>query len=271
MFNDIRMSAQLMDAYKDHIRSSGRKTTDLTVKVLATGFWPGMQTVECRLPPDLFAATQFFERFYAQQHTGRLVTWQWTMGNADLRARFPASSFAAHDINVPTLQMLVLLCFNAVDTLGYGELAEQTGMPAGELKRALQSLACGKHRVLVKTPKGKDVGDSDSFSFNDKLAPKMMRFKISAVVAQRENEAEKEKTRHKVDEDRKPQIDAGIVRVMKSRRQSDHNNLVAEVTRQLQSRFQPNPSLIKKRIEDLIEREFLERVPGDMKQYRYVA
>lgn len=42
-----------------------------------------------------------------------------------------------------------------------------------------------------------------------------------------------------------------------------HNNLVAEVTDQLKSRFLPSPILIKKRIESLIEREYLARTPED--------
>jgi hypothetical protein len=46
---------------------------------------------------------------------------------------------------------------------------------------------------------------------------------------------------------------ACIVRIMKSRKQMTHNDLVNEVTRQLASRFQPNPLGIKKRIEGLIE------------------
>jgi cullin 3 len=50
---------------------------------------------------------------------------------------------------------------------------------------------------------------------------------------------------------------------MKDRKTMDHNNLIAEVTKQLQPRFVPNPALIKKRIEALIEREYLERAPGD--------
>jgi len=41
------------------------------------------------------------------------------------------------------------------------------------------------------------------------------------------------------------------------------NNLIAEVTKQLQPKFMPNPALIKKRIEILIEREYLEKVPGN--------
>lgn len=40
-----------------------------------------------------------------------------------------------------------------------------------------------------------------------------------------------------------------------------HNDLVNEVTRQLASRFQPNPLMIKKRIEGLIE------VRGQLLQY----
>ncbi len=36
-------------------------------------------------------------------------------------------------------------------------------------------------------------------------------------------------------------------------------------------RFIPAPTVIKKRIESLIEREFLERDPNDRKLYRYLA
>ena len=51
----------------------------------------------------------------------------------------------------------------------------------------------------------------------------------------------------------------------------DHNAIVAEVTRQLAGRFVPPPPLVKKRIESLIEREFLERDAVDRKLYRYLA
>ena len=74
-----------------------------------------------------------------------------------------------------------------------------------------------------------------------------------------------------VEEDRKPQIEAAIVRIMKARRTLDHHSIVTEVTRQLSSRFMPNPTVIKKRIESLIEREFIERDQTDRKLYRYLA
>ncbi len=51
----------------------------------------------------------------------------------------------------------------------------------------------------------------------------------------------------------------------------DYNNIITEVTKQLQARFLPNPAVIKKRIESLIEREFLERDAEDRRLYRYLA
>ena len=51
----------------------------------------------------------------------------------------------------------------------------------------------------------------------------------------------------------------------------DYNSVITEVTRQLASRFQPAATDIKKRMESLIEREFIERDASDRKMYRYVA
>jgi hypothetical protein len=48
-----------------------------------------------------------------------------------------------------------------------------------------------------------------------------------------------------------------------ARKSMEHSNLIAEVTKQLTARFVPNPLLIKKRIESLIEREYLERSKAD--------
>lgn len=53
-----------------------------------------------------------------------------------------------------------------------------------------------------------------------------LQVKIGTVAASKESEPEKAETRQKVEEDRKPQIEAAIVRVMKSRRVLDHNNVV---------------------------------------------
>lgn len=222
------------------------------------------------MPRELERCCQEFQNFYVNQHTsGRRLTWQTNMGTADLRVDFGSKK---HELNVSTYQMCILLLFNEADRLTYKEIAEATEIPAPELKRSLQSLALVKGKnVLKKEPMGKDIADTDVFVFNDKFSSKLFKIKISTVAAQKEGEAEKQETRHKVEEDRKPQIEAAIVRIMKARKVLDHNSIITEVTRQLSTRFLPNPQVIKKRIESLIEREFLERDPEDRKLYRYLA
>ncbi len=51
-----------------------------------------------------------------------------------------------------------------------------------------------------------------------------------------------------------------------------HTNLITEVIEQMISRFKPEISLVKKRIEDLITREYMERVEdAPVPTYRYLA
>ncbi|VDK55021.1 unnamed protein product [Cylicostephanus goldi] len=126
-------------------------------------------------------------------------------------------------------------------------------------------------RVLCRKGKGKDIDATDEFSVNDNFQSKLTRIKVQLVTSKGESEPEKKETRSKVEDDRKPEVEAAIVRVMKSRKVLDHNNLITEVTQQLKYRFLPNPILIKKRIESLIERDYLARDAHDLKLYHYVA
>ena len=50
-----------------------------------------------------------------------------------------------------------------------------------QLKRTLQSLACGKARVLVKTPKSKDVMNGDKFTYNKDFTNQLFRIKINQI------------------------------------------------------------------------------------------
>ena len=52
---------------------------------------------------------------------------------------------------------------------------------------------------------------------------------MSIVAAKGESEPERKETRSKVDEDRKHEIEAALVRIMKARKRMQHNILVAEV------------------------------------------
>ena len=94
----------------------------------------------------------------------------------------------------------------------------ETGIPKKDLDRALQSLAMGKstQRVLVKSPKGKDILPDSVFVVNDSFTSKLSRLvtfvyyfadescvylyffsrvKIQTVAAKGESEPEGKETR----------------------------------------------------------------------------
>ncbi|XP_026665459.2 cullin-3A-like [Phoenix dactylifera] len=270
MFTDMRTSQDTMQGFYASQYSETGDGPTLAVQVLTTGSWPTQPSAPCNLPAEILGVCEKFRAYYLGTHTGRRLTWQTNMGTADIKATFGKGQ--KHELNVSTYQMCVLMLFNSADRLSYREIEQATEIPASDLKRCLQSLACVKGKnVLRKEPMSKDIAEDDAFYFNDKFTSKFIKVKIGTVVAQKESEPEKHETRQRVEEDRKPQIEAAIVRIMKSRRVLDHNSIVTEVTTQLQSRFLPNPVVIKKRIESLIEREFLERDKADRKLYRYLA
>lgn len=302
MFKDMTVSNTIMEEFKEHVLSSGANLhgVDLSVRVLTTGFWPTQSaTPKCSIPSAPRNAFEAFRRFYLGKHSGRQLTLQPQLGSSDLNAVFfgprreegegrdgatstsmvtaPAratnTSPRKHIIQVSTYQMCVLMLFNNRDKLTYEELQNETDIPERDLIRALQSLAMGKatQRILIKNPKTKEIEPTHVFYVNDSFSSKLHRVKIQTVAAKGESEPERRETRNKVDEDRKHEIEAAIVRIMKARKKMTHNVLVAEVTEQLKSRFLPSPVIIKKRIESLIEREYLARTPEDRKIYTYVA
>ena len=82
-----------------------------------------------------------------------------------------------------------------------------TSMPDTELKRHLQSLACGKFRILKKHPPGRNVQESDSFSFNHDFTCPMQKIKIGTVSAKVETTEERKETRERIDEERQHQME----------------------------------------------------------------
>ncbi|KAF0770731.1 cullin-3-like [Aphis craccivora] len=297
MFKDMSISNTIMEEFKEYAANSNNRylhAVDLTVRVLTTGFWPTHALSKCNVPLVPRSAFAEYRLFYLGKHNGRQLTLQPQLGSADLNAVFYGSrrpenylstsvsssisllnlsTERKHIIQVSTYQMCILLLFNTHEKLSFEDIRSETDIPDKDLIRALQSLALGKpsQRILLKTPKCKEIELTHEFCVNELFTSKLHRVKIQTVAAKGETEPERKETRSKVDEDRKHEIEAAIVRVMKSRKKMNHNALVLEVIEQLRVRFLPSPVIIKKRIEGLIEREYLSRLAEDRRTYLYVA
>lgn len=267
MFNDMKLSSDTMDAFKDSLSTyqvDPLRGIDISVNILSAGNWPSQPTTQCIFPEDIQNCCSMFEKFYMSNHSGRRLTWQCNMGTADVKAYFARR----HELTVSTYQMVILLQFNGSKVLSFKNMLDVTGIPIQDLKRNLLSLI--KHKIILTNVDKEAALDEAEFEVNDKFKHKLVKIKITQVV-QKETEAQRMVTTQKVDNDRKFMIEAAIVRTMKSRKVLDHANLVVEVTKQLSSRFRPNPLSIKKRIESLIEREYLVRSSENRQVYHYLA
>ena len=86
------------------------------------------------------------------------------------------------ELQVSLFQALVLLLFEDDNIeLSLEEIRNRTAIEDCELRRTLQSLACGKVRVLVKSPKGRDVDPGDKFMNNHDFRNKLFRIKINQI------------------------------------------------------------------------------------------
>ncbi|XP_071427473.1 cullin-4A [Pithys albifrons albifrons] len=266
MFKDMELSKDVMVQFKQYMQNqSDPGNIDLTVNILTMGYWPTYTPMEVHLNSEMIKLQEVFKTFYLGKHSGRKLQWQTTLGHAVLKAEFREGK---KEFQVSLFQTLVLLMFNEGDEFSFEEIKMATGVEDSELRRTLQSLACGKARVLIKNPKGKDVEDGDKFIFNGDFKHKLFRIKINQIQM-KETVEEQVSTTERVFQDRQYQIDAAIVRIMKMRKTLGHNLLVSELYNQL--KFPVKPGDLKKRIESLIDRDYMERDKDNPNQYHYVA
>ncbi|XP_040904868.1 cullin-4B [Toxotes jaculatrix] len=266
MFKDMELSKDIMVQFKQYMQCQNIPgNIELTVNILTMGYWPTYVPMEVHLPPEMVRLQEIFKTFYLGKHSGRKLQWQSTLGHCVLKAEFKEGK---KELQVSLFQTLVLLMFNEGEEFTLEEIKLATGIEDSELRRTLQSLACGKARVLSKIPKSKDVEDGDKFSCNDDFKHKLFRIKINQIQM-KETVEEQASTTERVFQDRQYQIDAAIVRIMKMRKTLTHNLLMSEVYNQL--KFPVKPADLKKRIESLIDRDYMERDKENSNQYNYVA
>ncbi|KAK9839448.1 hypothetical protein WJX81_002626 [Elliptochloris bilobata] len=268
MVNDLQLAREKQQQFDDW-KQAGEKELpiELSVNVLTTGFWPTYKAVDLALPREMVEGVEQFKEWYEGTTKHRKLTWIYALGNCSLKANFDVRPV---ELILSTFQAALLLLFNneggADETLTYADVKERLNLPDEDVMRLLHSLACAKYKVLLKEPNTKTIGKSDSFRMNTKFTDRLRRIKIPLPPVD-----EKKKVIEDVDKDRRYAIDAAIVRTMKSRKVLQHQQLMLEVVGQLQRMFQPDFRLIKKRIEDLIQRDYLERDKDNANQYRYLA
>jgi len=274
MLDDIATSDDLLKDWK--ASANNPKTLDFSIKVLRTSCWPDRLFVKDK-QQKIFSDSVLqdyrkkFTMYYQNKNQGKVLEWVVNYGTSEIKTSgFQKSYF----LQTTSIQMALLLLFNQVDALTYGEIKEKLGLQEGSshLWEAVRFFAFKLKLILREKQDEKDekkvADDSEKFSINTQF--KSERLKINCVpnVAAKREEKKGGEDLSEVMKEREFVIDAAIVRIMKSRREMALLDLQQE-TKKLISLFVPDPKMVKRRIDSLMERDYLERHPDKMNVFIY--
>ena len=263
MVNDLQLSKEGQSKFQEWVESNSRPPVDVSVTVLTTGYWPTYKTTELNLPAEMLKSVEVFKEHYEAETKHRKLTWVYTLGNCIIRGHFNKKKI---EMILPTMQAACLLLFGGGEQISFKDVCQRLNVPEEDAKRALHGLSCARYKILLKEPDSKKISSSDKFSLNENFTDRMHRIKVPMPTVD-----EKKKVIEDVDKDRRYAIDAALVRVMKARKSLKHQELVLEAVHQLSRMFKPDFKMIKKRIEDLIQREYIERDKDSPNIYNYMA
>lgn len=241
MLTDISISDEMMKAYagvQAKAASEGHGDGfELSVNVLTQAHWPTYPQIDVIIPAEMSKATETFSQFYESRNQGRKLQWAHSLGTTSLMVQFAKAG--EKELLVSTFQTVILLLFNSIpegSKLNYEQIREQTGLEDKELKRTLQSLACGQipTRVLRKDPQGKEVDQGDEFFINEGLKNERKRIRIN-MIQLNETQEEQKSTVDRVMFDRELVLQASAVRILKARKTIKHAELLQEIVQQIAS------------------------------------
>jgi peroxiredoxin len=115
------------------------------------------------------------------------------------------------------------------------------------------------------------ISDKILISLNLNFFNKQQKLKISHLRYINEKiQSSEDKQGESVFLQRKYLIESNILRIMKSTMKISHNDLINDVLNSISNIFLPEISVIKQRIESLLERGYIKREEGNYNSYSYV-
>ncbi len=253
-----------------------RKSAGLKVfepKVLAGSAWllPTAMLKMSRVPHQVETWIEEYARYYATVQNSRQLEYRHDLSLVDLTAKYGKKRYR---ISMTAPQACVLLLFNSRDKLRIPDIQDMLQIGSSDrvkqiLMTLLQKPLKGKSngglllKVPVKGVKTLPLTSKDDFTMNPKFLCKLVKFELSTphfgVV------------KDPPPPSRNYRLEAALVRTMKTKKVMEPKDLIQEASGLVQKFYQPDVKEVKKCIEDLIKKKYMERMDDDSNKLKYLA
>lgn len=239
---------------------------NLNVTVLTEGVWPHQVDTSPILPRFMSEAMNLRNEVYREINPSKVLRWIYSRGTVEINISIPGTSRPANYTLIgSTLQGVVLNLFDGLwGPFTMRDIAARTGIKPDHLPPLLMALIDIK--LLLKSGALKKFGPEDTYELNPRFQYRLRRIILPSVQLRDVDRA----VRSDINAMRDFTIDAAAVRIMKSRRRMGHNELMAEIMHQVTT-CKPDTRLIRNRIENLIDKEYIARDSSDRSLYVYLA
>uniref|UniRef100_A0A1I8B660 CULLIN_2 domain-containing protein n=1 Tax=Meloidogyne hapla TaxID=6305 RepID=A0A1I8B660_MELHA len=236
-----------------------------SVILLTEKAWPFPNTANFSLPPQLSDCVNAFNEFYKKKYKNkRKLSWIYQVSRGELSS-LDGTFDKKYIFLCTTQQMAILMLYNKYDSCKTNKIVAELKLPKNQILSLLQ--------VLCKTGLLNEK-DSGNFCLNNGFKSENTKIDLIRAVAttntgtQRKGGAEAQKLKRDVFHG--SVLESAIVRIMKARKTLKHDDLVTEVTSQLNSRFVVKTRMIKSSIEQLIKEDYMKRNENDNNLYEYM-
>lgn len=212
------------------------------------------------LPPSFDKCLQEFTQYYVDKLKNRYVTFVHELSWAELKVNINNQSYL---FIVSTFQLVILMLFNQSTRLDMKSISSSSKINEEHLHKYCYPLI--KLGILNQ--------EKNCLSLNDQFTSNRYKHNCNYTKEEKRQgiiqEANKEVS-HLVIEDRKHQIDAAIISQLKQMKKIKFDDLKNSIMNRVNSYFTPEIAFIKERLDNLIDRNYIEREESNQNIYVYI-
>ncbi len=237
---------------------------EYTPRILCHTFWNTYLENQnmYKIPVEIRKYEEDFEKYYKTKFQKRKLMYDYMNSKATIRGIYQHNVVYEFEMNALQAILLIVLSKSG-KMMTLQECFESTQIPIVYLKYICHSMS-EKIKIL-------DIKDGQ-YGINTEFKSQQRKVLFPQLIFDQFHQKEelKEKNDHHIITQRKNIIQSMIIRIMKSKKNMDHNSLYEEVCRNC-TLFVPDKKFMKCEIESLIEREYIKRCENDPNMYIYIS